>query len=222
MKTISIPVHNRPGSLARVLASLQECPEWHEWKVVVSREPATSSLTDAFALALASLPDLYLSTNQKRLGCWDNTFRAASLAMSLAPTLNLYLEDDYLLSPDALTLIAQWDASGHDGVLCLRRPHAAQDASAPSLVSPLASGLFGCGFAWRACSWPAIATQWNAPAPMWDIAMERLPLPQWRPLVNRSHGIGLIGTHSHGSSADLNLFGPAYAGAPVTLFTFTP
>lgn len=147
--------------------------------------------------------------------------------MALGSDLNLYLEDDYLLTPDALTMIDQWNTSDFGGVICLRRPDAAQHFP-ENIVTRLQSGLFGCGFAWRKDSWTGIRRAWFATDhddryTMWDLAVARQlrDTIQWRPTVNRSYGIGHIGTHSR-SGADQNLFGPAYTGEPVTKFVFTP
>jgi hypothetical protein len=217
MKTISIPVNNRPDHLRDVLASIRACPTWREWTIVFSCEPP---ILTAIEQQTTVTPNAVVSRNEKPLGCWANTFHASTLAMALAPAVNLYLEDDYLITPDTLTLVDQWEKEIYGGVLCLRRPHAKQDSAQTNVVAPLDTGLFGCGFAWLAQDWPLVRRQWMGIAPMWDIAMHNLPLTQWRPMVNRSKGIGLIGTHSHGSGADLNLFGPAYSGPPVNKFTF--
>lgn len=223
MKTISIPVNDRPKLLSKCLASIRACPTWREWRIVFSCEPPVREATEQLMIAT---PGALISRNAVKLGCWENTFHAASVAMAMGSTINLYLEDDYLITPDALTLVDQWDESGHDGVLCLRRWHGDQQFDKPSTVSPANNGLFGCGFAWRSKLWPRIRSGWFYPGTMWDISIAsyvwNTGILQWRPLVNRSNGIGLNGTHTLRGGADLNLFGPSYDGEPVTRFTFTP
>lgn len=228
MKTISIPVNNRPDCLRAVLASIRACPTWRDWTIVFSCEPKQPHETDQL---LRTIPKAIAANNPIKLGCWANTFAAAQLAMSAGSTINLYLEDDYLITPDTLTLVDQWSTSMCSGVLCLRRPHDSQDNSQISEVSPMTTGLFGCGFAWRSNLWNQVRSAWMARDrdgnyAMWDISicedLRRNKVMQWRPLVNRSHGIGLHGTHTHGSGADLNLFGPAYDGEPINKFYFIP
>lgn len=213
MKTISIPVNNRPRLLERVFDSINRASGSGQWWVVVNCEP------------LSVIPHnlnlhLYTGRNWVHAGCWSNTFIASLFSMALEAEFNLYLEDDYLLSRDALLLVESWASrpDSSETVLCLRRPHDAQDLGHPEMVSRFRSGLFGCGFAWRKELWPVIRECWWKKGPMWDIAMEQLPVPQWRPLVNRSCGIGSNGTHSHGST-DPNLFGPAFDGC-VDKFVF--
>lgn len=157
-----------------------------------------------------------------------NTFLAADFAMGMGSDLNLYLEDDYLITPDSLVMVEQWACSNNPGVLCLRRPHSSQEPSAPDVVSPITSGLFGCGFAWRSEMWGMVRQGWFSEGvngyQMWDLSIDRffkdMEIPQWRPMVNRSLGIGLIGTHPHGAGEDLHLFGPCYTGEPVKTFRF--
>lgn len=168
-----------------------------------------------------------VSINTWKRGCWINTFLAADLAMSLGSSLNLYLEDDYLITTDTLRMVDQWALTMNDGVLCLRRAHDRQDTNRPSDVAAERSGLFGCGFAWRAPVWPVIREAWftrdfENEYRMWDhsIAEGLRDVPQWRPMVNRSFGIGVNGTHSKNAGKDLNLFGPAYDGPPIKEFHF--
>lgn len=162
----------------------------------------------------------FVYRNNAKMGCWMNTFLAAHCAMNLGSELNLYLEDDYELSRDALTLVEQWAErdDSRTSVLCLRRPHATQEMEAQDVVRPYQCGLFGCGFAWRSELWPTIRQVWWKEAPMWDIAMEELDVPHWRPLINRSHGFGVDGTHCH-QNKDPNLIGPMFGGV-VTKFKF--
>lgn len=218
MKTISIPVNNRPEHLKRVLDSIAAAEGHEEWLVVFSCEPGT---------AIPTFKSSLISVNMFKRGCWVNTFLAADLAMTFGSTLNLYLEDDYLLAPDALTLVSQWNVSGKIGVLCLRRAQDRQDVNRPADVSAERSGLFGCGFAWRGPVWACVREAWfgrdfENKYRMWDhsIAEGLRDVPQWRPMVNRSFGIGLNGTHSKNAGKDLNLFGPAYDGPPVKEFHF--
>lgn len=220
MKTISIPVNNRREHLISVVKNITDNDGFLDWKLVFSCEPNAD-------VTFCRNVNGIISKNSQQRGCWVNTFLAADLAMTSGSTLNLYLEDDYLLSPDALTLVSQWNVSGKVGVLCLRRAHDRQDTNRPADVSAERSGLFGCGFAWRGPMWPCVREAWfgrdfENEYRMWDhsIAEGLRDVPQWRPMVNRSFGIGVNGTHSKNAGKDLNLFGPAYDGPPVKEFHF--
>lgn len=226
MKTISIPTFNRPALLAQCIAAIDAAKGNAEWTVVFSCEPHEETVKVAARWEHAT----YISRNAIRLGIWHNTFHAASVAMALVPSVNLYLEDDYLITPDTLTMVDQWKASGRPGVLCLRRWHESQLYNRPAVVAPAPHGLLGCGFAWRLEDWPLIRRAWFSPDEhgvysMWDIGaahfLNTARIAQWRPMVSRSNGIGTLGTHSR-NGADQNLFGPAYAGTPVSEFTFVP
>lgn len=215
MKTVSIPFNDRYEMLRRVVDSLDNALGIEDWTVVFNREPGGQISKPS------KCREVIVSSNTINLGCWENTFLAAKLAMTSGSDYNLYLEDDYLIARDTLTMVDAWSVrpDSHASVLCLRRPHNQQDFSRPDLVQTYRTGLFGCGFAWRKELWPLIREVWWRRAPMWDIAMEQLNVPQWRPLVNRSHGIGTQGTHTS-NGHDLNLFGPCYSGRPITHFVF--
>lgn len=223
MKTISIPVNDRPHFLAKCLASIRACPTWREWKIVFCCEPPIKEATEQ---QLVTTPNAHICLNSTKLGCWANTFHAATVAMALGSELNLYLEDDYLITTDTLTMIDEWSKEKTEGVICLRRPHKEQKYEFPSVVEICRSGLFGCGFAWRSDMWPMIRMAWFedcevSPGHMWDISVAKALefTDQWRPAVSRSFGIGIQGTHSV-NGLDHNLFGPAYSGEPVNKFIF--
>lgn len=204
MKVISLPTHNRPALLAQTRAAIAAAVGASDW-------------------LLCECPD-----SSPPLGCRLNTFRACRLAVERGASWVLYLEDDILVSRDALTLCSQFAAEPLPGILCLRRWHASQDLAAPALVASAPHGLLGDGFLFPAALWSYLSSWWLRDEPgmggaMWDWsvswALARDVVPQWRPLVNRSRNIGVRGTHA-ASGADLNHFGPAYEGEPVARFTF--
>lgn len=216
MKTISIPTNDRPGHLERVLKSVLACPGSDTWSLVFSCEP-NQAVLEVVQRFRACWPEALVHVNPIQLKCWPNTFMAAQLAMAWGSELNLYLEDDYELSRDALALVEAWSqrADSDRTVLCLRRPHDSQDSGRPHTVALCRSGLFGCGFAWKAALWPMVRETWWRQGGMWDLSMETLAAEQWRPMVNRAHGFGVDGTHCH-ANTDPNLVGPAYEGCEST------
>lgn len=219
MKTISIPTNDRPSHLERVLKSILNCCGNEAWSIVFSCEPNVEvrQLVQRYRV---HWKQTLVHENPVQLKCWANTFMAAQCAMSWNSDLNLYLEDDYELSRDTLRLVDAWSQRDDSSrtVLCLRRPHESQDMHQPQKVRLCRSGLFGCGFAWKPVLWPVICETWWRQGAMWDISMESLSAEQWRPLVNRTHGFGVDGTHCH-ANTDLNLIGPGYDGCQES-FTF--
>jgi len=221
LKTISIPVNNRPDLLARCLASIRACPTWREWRIVFSCEP-TSNV--AIEHQLITTPNAHISRNSVKLGCWSNTFLACEIAHALGSDFNLYLEDDLIISSDTLAL-CDYFADNAAGVLCLRTPES-RASDKPSTLMDIRGGLFGDGFAYHGNQWPSIRAGWFAATDnkhlMWDWCLERFlsENAQWRPLVSRSQNIGLHGTHAAGEY-DPNRHSPCYSGTPVTKFVFS-
>lgn len=223
MKTISIPTNDRLDLLSQTLESLRAAEGISSWVLVFTSEP--NSDIDRLLDSIDWAP-CYRSRNPCKMGCWENTFRAASYAMALGSELNLYLEDDIIVSADALTLAEQFARTAIP-ILALRRPEATLSQT-PTLVKPFAGGLLGDGFAWRSALWPTLRSLWFAldakgRFSMWDWSVEdglkRLNLTQVRPCMNRSQNIGLVGTHQ--KSFDPNRHSPCYSGPPVSRFIFT-
>lgn len=223
MKTISIPVNNRPQCLSKALKSIGDCVGHENWLLIMQCEPA------------AQLPDFLpcrsvIRTNKNQLGCRLNTLMAVRAAYEAGSDWNLYTEDDVILSEDALTLCDAFAQEGREGVLVLRRWHETQDANAPESVRLAHHGLLGNGFFYHRSLVPFLERWWLRDDPrmggaMWDwsvaFGMDEERICQWRPMVNRSQNIGSKGTHST-SAADPNHFGECYKGKPVSKFVFGP
>lgn len=224
MKTISIPTNDRLDLLAQVIGSIQAAKGSEQWTLIFSCEPVQKVCDYVSRINWAPI---YFSRNVCQMGCWVNTFLAANLAMSLGSDLNLYIEDDILISPDTLTMVDEF-AKTRFPILALRRPEGTLSKD-PVLVKGFQGGLFGDGFAWRKAQWPLVRSCWFQPDHtgnfvMWDWSVEsQLKLkrvPQVRPCMNRSQNIGIVGTHQHGY--DPNRHSPRYMGTPVQQFHFMP
>lgn len=200
MKTIAMPAIGRKEQSA-VTDSILACPEHSSWPLLIT-----------------------LDTH--RIGCRKNTHRACERAVDAGADWIFYLEDDVVVSRDALTLCDQFIGTYLPGILCLRRWHRDQDLTVPDLVSAANHGLLGNGFLFHRSNWPFLSSWWfrEDAGPMWDwsvsYGLETNNIPQYRPLVNRSQNIGVNGTHTV-NGTDPNHFGPCYAGQPVTAFKFT-
>jgi hypothetical protein len=204
MRTICIPTNDRPELLAECVGSINRASHASDWIVFACPE-----------------------TSPKR-GCRANTHEACRNAADSGASWILYLEDDVVISPDALLLcdaFIQRDAA--QGILCFRRWHDTQTDEA-AIVRPANHGLLGDGFLFPSSLWPFLSSWWFRDEPemggaMWDwsvsYGLDKAGIPQWRPMINRSRNIGITGTHTK-SGADLNHFGPCYSGEPVKKFEF--
>lgn len=225
MKTISIPTCNRVDNLKRCLDSIRAAQGHGEWVLVFASEPNQDV---AELIKRTTWVPTYQFCNLIKLGCRLNTFMANAYAMALGSEFNLYLEDDLIISEDALVLARQFMQSSSEGILCLRRWHDSQ-MPRPEIVEPSPHGLLGNGFAYRKRMWPTLAKYWfydssRAGGKMWDwtvsLGLDDEGILQWRPMLNRSRSTGVFGTHTQ-NGLDLNHFGPLYTGNPVDHFTFT-
>lgn len=218
MKTISIPTNDRPDYFQRVVDSILAAEGAKEWTLAIASEPCVEIRQMVRRMALnMGLDRVEIRENPKKQGCRKNTFLAVQFAKDLGSDFNLYLEEDTVISPDALTLCDQWLEKHLPGVLCLRRWHTAQDLNRPNeVVIQNNQGLLGDGFAFGMDLFPFLEKWWflddpKAGGKMWDWSVDYglnlENIPQWRPLVNRSRNIGVSGTHTS-TDQDLNRFGP--------------
>lgn len=170
--------------------------------------------------------ETHIRTNKEKKGCRANTHAAVQFAHDLGSDFNVYVEDDIIVSRDALTLADAFHDSRESGVLVMRRWHTTQELDKPDIVKPDFHGLLGNGFAWNRDMHSFLTGHWfvNTPKlPMWDWSVDaglaNARVLCWRPMVNRTTSIGVHGTHCT-NSLDQNLFGPMYEGEPVTQFKF--
>src|SRR3989304_9430081 len=100
MKTLTITAHNRPARLERMLQSLVVCNP-HEYRAFVRCEPGCMASP---AIVRKYLPKAKIHVNGKKLGVRENPYQVLSDAFQAGSEFNLYLEEDLVLSPDALAL----------------------------------------------------------------------------------------------------------------------
>lgn len=220
MKTITIAVNDRPEYLQQVLASIKEAKGSERWTICLSLEPCEEIRALIDRLKIQAV----VSCNMFKKGCDGNTFASAELAFSFGSEFNLYLEDDVVISKDALVMAEAFRKRSADepSVLCLRRWHEAQDLSKPVIITNAPGmGLLGNGFAYSMRWYRQFIRPWwfywspTLPGFGWDWSLshglDTTGVRQYRPLVNRSQNIGLNGTTTAGGT-DQNHFGPCYDG----------
>lgn len=106
MKTISLTAYNRPDNLKQLLASLaKQNVLFHDYLLVIHIEPGNQEVIEMCREIDFVTTEIVI--NDQVLGIKQNTFNAISHAFSFNPDYNIYLEDDLVLSQDALNL-AQW------------------------------------------------------------------------------------------------------------------
>lgn len=232
VKTITLPCYNRPAYLAQTLASIRAARGHSEWTLIFSIDPGNPEVR-SIARSTTWMP-ARVFRNDLKLGIDANTFHAAELAFHLGSDYNLYLEDDVVISPDALILASQFQSIAEapaPAFLVLRRWHTTQDHSKPDVVAHTpAQGLFGNGFAYSMCHYRQHIRSWwfhyttALACHGWDWSLqygwETTGVAQYRPCVNRSQNIGVTGTNQS-NGVDPNHYSPCYQGC-VESFQFIP
>jgi hypothetical protein len=224
MKTISIPVYNRPHYLRRMLESIKVQPEVKDYTLVFSLDPGCAEVMQM--VRHVDWAPFILSANAVRRGQRLNTFLAIDTAFNVGSEFNVYAEDDYVFSPDALALADAFQSSEHskkDLMLAFRRAN--QDLSASDTVRKTGSGdgLMGAGFCCRPHAFPVLSKWWlhydssfmwtNC----WDVSIGCMIVKEgltvWRPMVNRSQHIGQTGENTRpGTFDNPGLNGPCFSG----------
>lgn len=104
-KTISLACYNRPQVLRETLDSIKEqMANLADYKLYINCEPGNNEVIDIIKNIDFIETDIVI--NSKQLGLNANTFAHISRAFEKSD-FNLYLEDDIVLSPDALNLF-EW------------------------------------------------------------------------------------------------------------------
>lgn len=119
VKTITITAYNRPDYLEQVLRSLvKNC--LHGWHVYIALEPSKASRRNKKVINRVLRNCQYsIIENHSRLGIKDNPYAVQTTVFERGSGINIYVEDDTVVSPD-LTKLADWYL-GLDlqGVVCL-------------------------------------------------------------------------------------------------------
>jgi hypothetical protein len=185
------------------------------WHVHVALEPGAHQSENA-ALCEALLPEgqVTLVRNRERLGVRRNPFNAVSRAFESGARFNLNLEEDFLLSPDALQLAA-WYRDNHKPHWAALNLLAGTCGSAGNLSLPDHPALVfesrcfnSIGVGLTASDWHRLRDAFEGKAPWdcypfewgwdWAIYAQILLTPELRvlhPLAARCTHVGAHGTH---------------------------
>lgn len=109
-KTITVAAYNRPALLATLLKSLKE--QMHslaDYKLYIRIDAGGNLFEDVKRVALSvDFMDVDVFYPEENEGCIVNTYRLMEQVFEMEGTdWNVYLEDDFILSPDAFNLV-EW------------------------------------------------------------------------------------------------------------------
>jgi hypothetical protein len=118
-RTISIVAMSRPHLFRRLLESLT-ANDLDGWKIVVRIEP-TDLAPEFEAIAAEALDcvEYDLKVNDRVLGITFNPFQAIEDAFASGATLNLHLEEDFVVSHDVTALAVWYEREYRSNWLCL-------------------------------------------------------------------------------------------------------
>lgn len=161
-KTIAVAAYNRPGLLAQMLKSLEEQMQpLADYKLYIRIDAGGDRFEDVKRVALGvDFVDTEVFHPRQNEGCIMNTYRLmAQVFEEEGADWNVYLEDDFLLSPDAFNLVEWYIAHAEElkgcfgvegiGAYCLCRLRESGD---PEKIY-LSRAFVGWGFLMDAHQW---------------------------------------------------------------------
>jgi len=168
-KTITVAAYNRPGLLAKMLQSLEgQMRPLTDYKLFIRIDAGGSHFEQVKRVALGvDFMDTEVFHPKKNEGCIANTYKLMMRVFEgEGADWNVYLEDDFLLSPDAFSLVEWYIAHSEElkgcfgiediGAYCLCRLRESGD---PEKIY-LSRAFVGWGFLmdqhqWRTYAKPA-------------------------------------------------------------------
>ncbi len=119
-KTISYAVYNRPDYLESSLKSLIK-NDLQGWEIFFSIDPSEeiNNIIDVIEKTMKNFNNYSININKERLGVESNTYASLDFVFSNKSDINIYLEDDIIVSPD-ITQIADWYLNiEKEDIICL-------------------------------------------------------------------------------------------------------
>lgn len=120
IKTITIPVNNRPNYLKKTLLSIVK-NDLNGWKIFFCIEPSKYSniMVNLIKEIIADRTSYQIKINVKKKGIEKNTYASLYTAFRAGSKLNIYLEDDIVISPDVPRLADWYCKQNHKSIMCL-------------------------------------------------------------------------------------------------------
>ncbi len=223
MKTITFTAYNRPECTAQALQALYEALARAPFfdKLIISIDPGNNQVegvceTFAQFFSDVGLIDCDMHVNKVLFDASGNALVSLQRAFDMLDSdFNLHLEDDAIISPDALHMV-QWFYESWGGPLsdytlmslCNHRDFG--KGQHPDLEDDqsymVESAFITAPFAWCASrfQWPFIKTHWNRkelPPNGWDwslsMAMSLECRKSLHPTLSRCRNIGIVGQNSN-------------------------
>lgn len=119
LKTISITAYNRPHYFEQLLLSLR-ANDLKDWEIYIQIEPSDKS-QKFINIANKVLPkhSYHLKINKEILGIRHNPFSLLKNIFELGSEINIYLEEDMLVSPDVTCLANWYNEIDRTKIMCL-------------------------------------------------------------------------------------------------------
>jgi len=211
VKTITITAFERPKYLAQVINSIS-ANNVSGWSMYAGVDPCGKKEQVEIVSILKSIKfmPVHISINPKRIGPTKNGFQVVSRAFGSGSVLNIHMEEDVVLSPDA-TEMAEWffrrpDQDRWDALSFLPHPNIGiNDPSKPDVVYDLpldwSMGAKGdtsytsWGFCFTASVWRNLFCKWWTKGVVWDIGLRSGMRREGKarilgPAISRSNHIG--------------------------------
>lgn len=118
-KTITITAFNRPHYFEQLLHSLVK-NDLNGWKIFIQLEPS-EKIEEFRAIAdrLLAKDQFQIEVNQERLGVRHNPFSLLTKVFEQGSLLNIYLEEDMVVSSDITAMAAWYQTLDHKNLLCM-------------------------------------------------------------------------------------------------------
>ena len=218
MKTITVLAYNRPDYLRQCLEALRQCRGIGGYRVLVSIDGGGGEAGKQCAHLVANYKDVELAVLFSNYGIDFHNYRCFNVLMNHSDSdFNIAIEDDCLLTPDALEL-ADWFYLSPDrdfySFLSLGDPMYRQGPYAKKELMDLheSQSIYTGAWCFTKQQWQMISKDWNHPLKTqvgWDWSLS-YNLWHWGfkslyPLVSRARNIGRIGVHSHPEFFDAHI-----------------
>ena len=189
---------SRPNYLAETLESLAANQHLDNFTLHFGVEPVNQEVLQICSGVRFMDTDVHV--NETRLGVRENPHQLLKRTFDLGYEGVLYLEDDVILSPDAVDLVLHYanseEAERHR-CLCLHNIDSQADADPTRIETDVdVKKLEPLGFYASSRNWvDFIAPMWHASFDGWDWSLRRSGDHNRiaRPAISRSHHIGLFG-----------------------------
>lgn len=195
MKTITLTATNRPHYLKILLDSLR-ANNLSGYTLYCSVEPGDKEVF-SMCSKINFVPTV-ITLNHRKRGVRDNPFKILSLVFDSGSDFNVYLEDDIILSPDALNLANWYSTRINSNCLCGLFFNYGSDISKPTIIRKVRD-FNALGFVLNKDSWyKKFSPMWYSDNRGWDwsIVSYLLRTPDlycYQPITGRSNHIGRVG-----------------------------